>query len=208
MKLKSIAITLLLSTGIAAVIYVQSGKPAIASQPDYKVGDRLPAKKQVPAKEGFKEIDWDALVPKHWDPMKEMKGLNLGQLSDADPRAMEALDRMKKIWNEAPVESSLNGARIRIPGFIVPLDAQRKQLKEFLLVPYFGACIHTPPPPANQIIHGVAVKQLKEAEMMSAVWVSGTLETVRGNTEFGASGYRLKAELITPYTDPAPSSKE
>jgi hypothetical protein len=200
MKLKSVLTALGLCTGIAAAIYVQQGNPAHAKQPDYTVGDRLPAAKQAPAKEGFREIDWDALVPKNWDPMKEMKGLNLDQMNDADPRAMEALERMKKIWNDAPVESALNGARIRIPGFVVPLDAQRKQLKEFLLVPYFGACIHTPPPPANQIIHGVAVKQLKETEMMSAVWVSGTLETVRSNTEFGASGYRLKAELITPYT--------
>ena len=205
MELKSIAAALLLSTGIAVTMYASLANPAMASQPDYKVGDRLPAKKQAPAKEGFKEIDWDALVPKHWDPMKEMRGLDLEQMDDADPRAMEALERMKKIWNEAPVDTSLNGARIRIPGFLVPLDAQRKQLKEFLLVPYFGACIHTPPPPANQIIHGVAVKRLKQVEMMSAVWVSGTLETVRSDTEFGASGYRLKAEVITPYTQAAPS---
>lgn len=202
MKLKSAAIALVLSAGVAAAIYVQQPKSAMANQPDYKVGDRLPAKKQAPAKAGFKDVDWDALVPKDWDPMKEMKDLNLHQMTDADPRAMEALERMKKLWNEAPVEPLLNGVRIRIPGFIVPLDAQRKQLKEFLLVPYFGACIHTPPPPANQIIHGVAVKQLKETEMMSAVWVSGTLEAVRSNTEFGASAYRLKTELITPYTPP------
>ncbi len=198
MNLKSITLVLTMIVGLSG-LHASQIVPAFAQQPDYSVGDRLLSSKKPPTKEGFKEVDWEVLVPKDWDPMKDMKNLDLSQMDDADPRVMKAMERMKKIWSDAPVEPSLNGARIRIPGFIVPLDAQRKELKEFLLVPYFGACIHTPPPPANQIIHGVAVKRLKEAEMMSAVWVSGTLETVRSDTEFGTSGYRLKAELITPY---------
>lgn len=182
-------------------LQVSQMAPALAQQSDYNLGDRLPSSKKPLPKEGFKEMDWDSLVPKDWDPMKDMKNLDLSKMDDADPRVMKAMERMKKIWSDAPVEPSLNGVRIRIPGFIVPLDAHRKEIKEFLLVPYFGACIHTPPPPANQIIHGVAVKKLKEPQMMSAVWVSGTLETVRSETEFGTSGYRLKAEIITPYKE-------
>lgn len=198
MNLKSMPLMLALIVGLAC-IHAAPFSPAFAQQPNYSVGDRLSSPKKPLAKEGFKEVDWELLVPKDWDPMKEMKDLDLSQMDDADPRVMKAMERMKKIWSDAPVDPSLNGARIRIPGFIVPLDAQRGQLKEFLLVPYFGACIHTPPPPANQIIHGVAVKKLQEAQMMSAVWVSGTLETARSDTEFGTSGYRLKAELVTPY---------
>lgn len=188
----------LLASSVPALQAQQAKQPA-AAQSEYKVGDRLSQQKSAKAKEGYKEMGWEALVPKHWDPEKLIAGLNLETLSDSDPRAMDTLERMKKAWSEAPVEPSLNGQRIRIAGFLVPLDAQRGQVKEFLLVPYFGACIHTPPPPANQIIHAVAVKPLKEVEMMSAVWVSGTLETVRSDTEFGASGYRLKAEVLKPY---------
>lgn len=165
----------------------------------YKIGDKLPQANAPAATQGYREINWDMLVPKNWDPSQLMKGIDLNKLSDSDPRAMEALDKMRKAWAEAPVEPALNGTRIKIAGFLVPLDAQRGQIKEFLLVPYFGACIHTPPPPANQIIHAVAAKPLKEVQMMSAVWVSGTLETVRSDTEFGASGYRLKADLMSPY---------
>jgi hypothetical protein len=183
----------------ASALYAQPAKQPTTAQNEYRVGDRLAQQKSVKAKEGHKEMGWDSLVPKHWDPEKLIAGLNLETLSDSDPRAMDTLERMKKAWSEAPVEPSLNGQRIRIAGFLVPLDAQRGQVKEFLLVPYFGACIHTPPPPANQIIHAVAVKPLKEVEMMSAVWVSGTLETVRSDTEFGTSGYRLKAEVLQPY---------
>lgn len=165
----------------------------------YQVGDKLPQAKAPAVTQGYREVSWDALVPKNWDPSQLMKGIDLGKLSDSDPRAMEALEKMRKAWAEAPVEQSLNNTKVRIAGFLVPLDAQRGQVKEFLLVPYFGACIHTPPPPANQIIHAVAAKPLKEVQMMSAVWVSGTLETVRSDTEFGASGYRLKAETLSPY---------
>lgn len=177
----------------APSLHAQEGKS------DYKVGERLPQPKAPAAMQSYKELSWDGLVPKNWDPSQMMKGLDLGRLSDSDPRAMEALEKMRKAWSEAPVEPSLNGARIRIAGFLVPLDAQRGQVKEFLLVPYFGACIHTPPPPANQIIHAVAVKPLKEVQVMSAVWVSGTLETARSTTEFGDSGYRLKADMLAPY---------
>lgn len=173
--------------------------PAAAQNGDYKLGDRLPQPKAQNAPAGYKEINWDALVPKNWDPASLLKGLDFGNLQDSDPRAMEALEKMRKAWAEAPVEKSLNGNRVRIAGFIVPLDAQRGQIKEFLLVPYFGACIHSPPPPANQIIHGVAAKPLKDVQMMSAVWISGTIETVRSDTEFGSSGYRMKTDAITPY---------
>lgn len=193
MKTLHAVICCALLVGAASIVHAQQQKPG------YALGERLDqSKARVPA-QGYKEIGWEALVPKNWDPSQLMKELNFGQLNDNDPRAMEVLEKMRKAWDEAPVEPSLNGARIRIPGFLVPLDAQRGRLKEFLLVPYFGACLHTPPPPANQIIHAVAAKPLKETDMMAAVWVSGTLETVRSDTEFGASGYRLKADVLKPY---------
>jgi uncharacterized protein len=66
-------------------------------------------------------------------------------------------------------------------------------------VPYFGACIHTPPPPANQIIHVTAVKPYKSDQPIEAVWVSGPMETVRSETGLGAAGYRMRAEAIAPY---------
>jgi hypothetical protein len=93
----------------------------------------------------------------------------------------------------------MNGVRIRLAGFMVPLDGARGVVSEFLLVPYFGACIHTPPPPANQIIHVFPAKPYKTEYGMDAVWVNGVLETTRSDTGLGHAGYRMKAELITPY---------
>lgn len=172
----------------------------------YQIGDRLqgpPSASQPPAsqapKGGFREVTWEALIPKNWDPSKLFQGMDLSAMQDGDPRAMEALDKLRAAWDNAPVEPSLNGARIRIPGFLVPIESERGEVREFLLVPYFGACIHTPPPPANQILHVFPGKPVRNMQMMDAVWVSGTLETVRSDTEFGKSGYRMRAEAVTPY---------
>lgn len=150
----------------------------------------------------FKEITWDALVPADWDPLKSFTDLQkLGALPDSDLRVQALYERMRKVWDEAPTVQSMRGRDIRIPGFIVPLEGNEKGLREFLLVPYFGACIHTPPPPANQIIHVRASPPVKGFQTMSAVWVSGTLDLDRGKSELGATGYSLNAARVEKYRE-------
>ena len=154
------------------------------------------------AEPAYQEITWEALVPKGWDPTQDLKVLlNSGKLQDSDPRAMEALEKMKALWDSAPTEPSLAGMRVRLPGFAIPLEARADKVSEFLLVPYFGACIHTPPPPANQIIHAVAAKPLKGMRSMDAIWVHGTLSLVRADTPWGKAGYRLAVDRIAPYEE-------
>lgn len=154
------------------------------------------------AAEEFRQIAWEALVPKGWNPAKEFKTLDLGKLKDSDPKAMDALQKLKNLWDNAPTESSLSGARIRIPGFAIPLERKGEKVTEFLIVPYFGACIHSPPPPANQIIHAVSKKPQSGMSSMDPVWTSGTLSLQRANTPWGAAGYRLEVERIEPYEQP------
>jgi hypothetical protein len=176
-----------------------------ARSAEYRLGERLPPPTggaPVIAPTGYKLINWDALMPANWDPMKVFKGLDLNKLSDADPRAMAALERLRTEWNNAPAKASMNGARIRIPGFVVPLENARDQIREFLLVPYFGACIHSPPPPSNQVIHVFPATPLTNVRAMDAVWVNGQLETARSDTGMGSAGYRMKADSVTPYRKP------
>ena len=175
------------------------GSPASAAdKAEYKIGDRLP-QKSAPATTTYKETSWEALMPADWNPAKDFEKLNLSNLSDSDPRAIKALEQLRAAMDNAPIVPSLNGARIRIAGFMVPLDGLRGQVSEFLLVPYFGACIHTPPPPANQIIHVTPAKPYKTDQGMDAVWISGVLETVRSDTGMGAAGYRMRADSVTQY---------
>jgi hypothetical protein len=118
---------------------------------------------------------------------------------DSDPRAIAALERFRQEWDNAPGNATLNGTEIRLPGFVVPLERDGKAIREFLLVPYFGACIHVPPPPANQIVHVVTAKPVANAMTMDAVWVSGKLTLFQNQTHMGRSGYRLEAARVEPY---------
>ncbi len=151
--------------------------------------------------ESYPEISWDDLVPADWDPLKQFKDMNFGVLSDADPRATALLKKMREVWDNAPVNAKMDGKAVRIPGYIVPLEEGKSGMREFLLVPYFGACIHSPPPPANQIIHVKPMTPAKGIKSMDTVWVNGTLHTLRSSTYMGASSYRLDAQRIEPYEE-------
>ena len=148
-------------------------------------------------------ITWDALVPANWDPFKEFKGQDLQLMNDADPRAASMLKRMREVWDNAPANTQMVGQSVRIPGFVVPLEDSKDGLKEFLLVPYFGACVHSPPPPANQIIHVLPKSPAKGLRSMDAVWITGKLATVRTDSFMGAASYRIEADGVLPYQDKA-----
>jgi hypothetical protein len=166
----------------------------------------VPARPAAPAAgkaAAVRTITWDALVPADWDPFKDFKDLNLQGLDDGDPRANALLKRMREAWDAAPVNAALNGQLVRIPGFVVPLEDSKDGLKEFLLVPYFGACIHSPPPPANQILHVVASPPAKGVRSMDTVWITGRLFTERTDSYMGVSGYQLRADRVEPYTEKA-----
>lgn len=151
----------------------------------------------------FKVITWHALVPKEWDPFKRYRDANLGMLIDSDPKVLQMMRDMRAAWDNAPTVAAMDGATVRLPGYLVPLEETKGGLKEFLLVPYFGACIHTPPPPANQIVHVVTTKAVKGFRMMDTVWVSGTLSIRRRqDSMMGMSGYRMDAMVVERYVPP------
>ncbi len=179
--------------------YMGIETPPDTKKTEYRVGDRL-EQKPTTEKSPYKQIKWDDLMPKDWDPTSDFKKLDFSKMKDSDPRAQEALQHLREAWVNAPIEPSMNGARIRIPGFIVPLEVVRHHITEFLLVPYFGACIHVPPPPSNQIIHVFPAKPMKKGmESMDAVWISGVLEAFPSDTEMGSAGYQMKEANVKTY---------
>jgi hypothetical protein len=107
--------------------------------------------------------------------------------------------RLREVWDNAPTNPKMDGVRVRLPGYVVPLEEVKGELKEFLLVPYFGACIHSPPPPANQIVHVVSAQPLKGWRTMDAVWVNGTLKAARSDSAMGASAYVIQNPVVERY---------
>ena len=95
-----------------------------------------------------------------------------------------------------PVVDALNGKRVRIGGYVVPLDFEATSVKEFLLVPFVGACIHVPPPPANQIIYVKADKAFEVSGPFDPVYVTGTMRTAGQFTGLAETGYTLDAEAV------------
>ena len=102
----------------------------------------------------------------------------------------------------------LDGTRVRIPGYLLPLEFDGDRVTEFFLVPYVGACIHTPPPPPNQIVHVKTEKAFTtDGGLFTPVWVDGTIRSENNNANLsfvdGASdvpsGYALDASSVKPY---------
>jgi len=187
--------TVLLMTGLGA------GSAAMAA--DYQIGDRLKAP-AAEAEAGFRTITWDDLIPADWHPEEIFKQMDFSTLKDNDPRANEMLQKMRDAWDKAPVVPAMSGQRVRIPGFLVKLEGDSQGVREFLLVPYFGACIHVPPPPANQVIDVVPDKPVPAAvsKDSGAVWVSGVISTTAKATELGNASYKMQAVKVEAYKQP------
>lgn len=113
------------------------------------------------------------------------------------------------------VNPDLSDKSIRMPGYLLPLDFSGKMVTEFLLVPWVGACIHTPPPPKNQIVYVKYEKGFEVHSRFTAVWITGVMSTqattnnlyLTDGTSDINSGYMVQAELIELYEEEPLSAK-
>jgi len=130
-------------------------------------------------------------------------------------RAKVSEMRRKRAESVVP---DLNNASVVMPGFILPLEYAGTKVTEFLLVPWVGACIHSPPPPANQIVHVVVDKKMarESKRLFEPVSVTGTLFTKRMSKSLflkdGSSdiniGYSMQASMVEPYKKKPEQLKE
>jgi hypothetical protein len=144
-------------------------------------------------------LEWDELMPADFDPGLLFKDVDIASLSDGDPRARELLEKLRKFWDESPVVEALDGTLARLPGFAIPLETDGESVSRFLLVPYYGACIHVPPPPANQTVLVEAPAGARIRQAFDPVWVTGRLAVQRADTELAKAGYTLTATEVRPY---------
>jgi len=193
------AVIAVLAVGVPAGILLNRTDPsqAIASAP---LASDPPA--DVTA------IEWSELMPPGWDPRAkvgnarragkagEAGGPDIAQLSDDDPIARQMLKDLRDAFDNAPVRPELDGRRVRLRGYAVPIGVGWGGTDEFLLVPTFGACIHSPPPPPNQIVHVKTPSKIEGVRAMSIVTVTGTLQVHALNSALATSGYRLLPETV------------
>jgi uncharacterized protein len=96
----------------------------------------------------------------------------------------------------AAIVPGLDGKRVHIGGYVVPLDFEAAKVKEFLLVPFVGACIHVPPPPPNQIVYVKSAKGFDVRGSFDPVYVTGTLKVASQYTGLAETGYSIDAEKV------------
>jgi hypothetical protein len=165
----------------------------------FRIGDTLPPIKPRAQSGDYDDIGWDSLLPEGWSVEKIMEDLNLGALGDNDPKAREAMQKMREMWDKAPANPKLNNRRVSIAGFVVPLDGESEKTREFLLVPYFGACIHAPAPPANQVIHVIVSKAATAVKLAPASLISGTIRVVKSDTKLAVTTYEMTVDKAEPF---------
>jgi hypothetical protein len=146
-----------------------------------------------------RELSWEEMVPANAPPqiVEPTPIHDLSQLasalSEAGPAAMQQLPN-------APTVEALDGQEVKLPGYIVPLDVTEEgRVTEFLLVPYFGACIHVPPPPSNQIVHVTTELGVLLDALYQPFWIEGPLKVESSSSDLAEAGYKMEAQKIYPY---------
>ena len=168
-------------------------------------GNLATAETNTKDNQSVRELKWDDLIPKGFDPnevyRQYQQKYKIDQLSDDDPRVLELQKKLTEMFKNSPVNEALNGKSIKLPGYVVPLETNGSKSSEFLLVPYYGACIHVPPPPANQTVY-VTTQDKKGAtirKLFDVVWVTGVMKTEKLSTEMADTGYTISATKVEPY---------
>lgn len=107
-------------------------------------------------------------------------------------------DRWKPDYDENGLQMNpaLDGTEIRMPGYVLPIEIDADGVRGFILVPYAGACVHTPPPPPNQVVYVTTETPWRSDSMWDVVWVEGTMAIKQQSTDLAEIGYELTADQI------------
>ena len=147
----------------------------------------------------YTPITWSDLIPNGWSIETELNNLQVSNYADDDAEALKLIEKIADKWAKAPINSKFIDHQIEIEGFVAPLEWKNNDLiSEFLLVPFFGSCIHAPAPPANQIIY---IKdhdhKLTNLHTMDYVRVTGTLLQEKNEfSSMASSSYSLMLNSI------------
>lgn len=146
-----------------------------------------------PAKtnDGYADVDWTDLMPRD-----ELDALRRGDAPAIEHRGAR---RMTQSGSFHTV-STYTDRRIRLAGYVVPVAFdEAERVREFLFVPYFGACIHVPPPPPNQLVHVVLAQPVRAPDPWEPQWLRGTLRHERVDGDIASAAYVMDDASLAPY---------
>lgn len=160
----------------------------------------------------YKTIEWTDLMPQDdldalMNPPEYLNEIADGSLEDQINSQLKGAmteddSRYQAALASTRIKPEFNNQKVRIPAFIVPLEYdEAQQVTQFFLVPYFGACIHVPPPPPNQIIFADHQQGMSLPALYDAFWITGTLKTAMTENETATSAYSIDIDGIKPYIE-------
>jgi len=150
-------------------------------------------------------IGWDDLIPADYD-VESIIAKYQSQIDltlEGSPEEIAIYKIMQEEFNKAPPNTTLNNKMVKIPGFVAPLDETNGMVGEFLLVPYFGSCIHAPPPPVNQtiVVNPLQGKSIEMSKITHPVWVIGEIKVKRSSTDLAEAGYSIENAKLEIYSN-------
>ena len=167
--------------------------------------DQMDTLRHILRFEALAEQSYDASFTTEAQALREQlakDGLDVDGLFAARLAIMEKREAAATGVNEA-----LIGTSVRLPGYVLPLEFKDRKAVEFLLVPTVGACIHTPPPPANQIVHVVYPEGIEVNGLFTPVRITGTMVAQNSVQEVGyvdgrapvSVSYSMQPVLVEAY---------
>lgn len=171
-----------------------------------------PAESHTSTSDSFETIEWEALIPKDvlevlLTPPDYINNIVDGSAEDNFEQQIEDAfnqpdDPYQQALTSTKVISEMDGKRVRIPGFVVPIETNEDQLvTEFFIVPYFGACLHMPPPPPNQIIYATYPQGVEQPTLYEPFWLSGELKTEITTNDIAQAAYEMRVVSYELYTE-------
>jgi len=173
----------------------------------------LAATQRVYADVKYETLDWTDLIPPIDLAALEGQTIDHGDVPEFDEPSSgnESAEQggFEPSFEEQAYQSALvstrtvdtfNGKPVKLPGFIVPLEFDEAMtVTQFFLVPYFGACIHMPPPPPNQMVLVDYPEGIKLDALYDPLWISGELSIQVIENELGTSAYAMKMDSFDVY---------
>ena len=186
------------------VIFALTLMPLLIAQVPAQGAENKTTGKQGALSSEYVTIQWTDLLPQDEvdilsNPPDYLNDIEDGSAEDQlnspmnNSIVVEMEDRYQQALVSTRVKSEMDGRAVRIPGFIVPIEFNGDQtITEFFLVPYFGACLHMPPPAPNQIIYVKSATGLKLEALYYPFWISGDLQASLVENDMATAAYSME----------------
>lgn len=140
-------------------------------------------------------INWQGLLPEEEKITLEQYKQKMGfEFGSAESFTVEAIREVsyQSFMDSLATTSAHVEQLVKLPGYIVPVELEEgRQLKSFFLVPYFGACLHYPPPPPNQMVYVQVTGNLELPDINTPYAIEGVLQTGIFEDPLGTSAYSM-----------------